>query len=178
MGLCHVMVCRRKQVWNVKVAMVGIIRWFGRSAILAVVVVAVVILAGSASSTSSPVGDAVAVAKCRDIIPAASEYGTVSGVLRGETSTAIAVANWQENRARKGQSSLFRALPSADTITVCLFSGDFVTPAGPMSRDGIAKTAPNTLRLLISNNQVVFDAAGDRSGMSPETPSDYKAANP
>jgi hypothetical protein len=38
------------------------------------------------------------------------------------------------------------------------------------------KSIPDTLRLLVyGNDQVVFDSAGARIGMAPETPADLRA---
>lgn len=147
--------------------------WAARIGVTGVVAISVVVLASSASGTASPTGDLAAITKCRAILPNASEYGTVTEVLRGESSTAAAVVNWQESRARKGIASSFRRLASTEPVTVCIFSGEFVTPAGPLATDRTPKQIPNTLRLLVyGTDQVVFDAAGQRAGMSPETPSD------
>ncbi len=144
-----------------------------------VVIGVVVIVGGSAAgSNASPTGDQAAIQKCQAITPVASEYGTITGVLRGETSSAGAVANWQESRARRGPISSFRALSAATPVTVCIFSGQFATPTGPLAPDGSPKTIPNALRLLVyGNDKVVFDSAGNASGMSPETPSDPNAPN-
>ena len=147
-----------------------VVRWFGRAVLAAVAVGAVVVMSGSALGNPSPVGDAAAAATCQGATKQASSYGLVTGVLRAESSNAGAVAVWQESR-RHGTSS-FRAMPSNTSVTVCIFSGEFSTPAGPLDSDGNAPPAPNALRVLVYGGQLVFDSAGNISGMSPETPSD------
>jgi hypothetical protein len=153
-------------------------RWSGRGILIAAaLILGVAAVSGSVlGSNSSPAGDPTAIQTCQAITGVASQYGTITGLLRAETSTAGAVAYWQENRARTGPASFFRTLPTGMPVTVCMFSGQFSTPAGPPAPDGSPKAIPNALRLLAYGSQVVFDSAGDQSGMSPEMPSDISTA--
>lgn len=149
------------------------IRWFGPSFVIGAVIVVAAIVSSGGSANSGPIGDQAGIMTCQGIIPIASEYGTITGVLRGETSTAAAVAYWQEHRGRSGIVSSFRSLAAETPVTVCLLSGQFVTPAGPPDLSGRQPPAPDVLRVLVyGNNQVVFDSAGTLGGMSPQTPSD------
>jgi hypothetical protein len=150
-----------------------VIKWFSRSiATLTVIVVAVMVSGLALNGSSTPKGDPAAIGACQAITQTASEYGTISGLLRAETTTAAAVAYWQEHRGRNNNASALRALPGASQVTVCLFSGQFSTPAGPSDPSGAPKAIPNSLRLLVyGTGQVVVDSAGALSGMSPEMPS-------
>jgi hypothetical protein len=156
------------------------VRWLGRAIVTVVAFLAVGLIAGSALTTngavSSPRGDSAAIAGCLAVKPIASQYGSITALLRGETSSAAAVANWQEHRGRNVNASRFRTMPGAAIVTVCLFSGQFSTPAGPPALNGVPKALPTVLRLLVyGNGQVEFDSAGPEGSMSPETPSDLSA---
>jgi hypothetical protein len=149
--------------------------WVGSSILIGAVSIGVVAsLAGQVRAAPElPKGDPTAVAKCESIMPIASGYGTITAVLRGETSTAAAVVQWQEHRGRLGIVSPFRSLAARTTVTVCLLTGEFVTPVGPPDLTGRQKTPHNVIRLLVlSSNEILLDSAGYRGGMAPETPTD------
>jgi hypothetical protein len=134
------------------------------------------VMGAAAVSAASPAGtgDEAALAVCNATIPAASAYGSVTAVVRGETSNAALVANWQERRHpdRAGIVSAFRAAAPDSTVTVCLYSGKFVTPVGPPNPDGTPKPQHTLLRVLVSADfGVTLDAAGYPGRLSPETPS-------
>ena len=143
-------------------------RWtLGASAAILVGVAA----CGSAPAAStSPFGDSVGINTCRSIVDAASQYGAITRLLRAETSTAAAVAYWQEHRARGGTSA-FETMPAGDVVTVCLFQGEFTTPVGPPPATGSPNPPHDVIRLLVyGDNQVVLDSSGYLGRMSPDVP--------
>lgn len=155
----------------------SVVRWSGRTIFIGTPIFVVALIGASAMNGSAlRSGDPAALRTCQAVTPAASQYGSITGVSRAQTSTAAAVAYWQEHRGRDQNPSWFRTLPASSPVIVCLFSGQFSTPAGPPAVDGTPKAIPNALRLLVhGGDQVVFDSAGSRTGMSPETPSDLSA---
>jgi hypothetical protein len=106
------------------------------------------------------------------------EYGQVDELVRAETSSVQDVALWQEMRHApdiEGIVSPLRSMQSSAVVTVCLFSGTFVTPVGPPAPDGSVPPPHDRLRLLVSaDGSVRLDAAGYRGRLAPETPSDWK----
>lgn len=146
------------------------------AAVLVSIIAAVT--ATSLLAASPAVGDQAALDVCQATIPAASDYGRITGVVRGETSTAALVADWQERRHpdRVGIVSPLRASSPDSRVTVCLFAGEFVTPVGPPNPDGTPKGPHTILRLLVSaDGRVTLDAAGYPGRLDPETPSDFAA---
>jgi hypothetical protein len=118
---------------------------------------------------------AAAQAACESALPAAEAYGPIDRVIRAEASDASQVVAWQEGRfADIAQLvSPLRDLPTAAQVTVCLYRGDFVAPAGPPGPDGTSP-ARNALRLLVlADGSTVLDAFGWEGLMAPETPSDF-----
>jgi hypothetical protein len=151
------------------------IRWVGVALTAGAAVVGAVALFGTAGANTGPIGDPAGVQTCQSIISTASQYGTVTRLIRAETSNASAVAYWQEHRGRGGASS-FRSMQAASKVTVCLFSGEFTVPMGPPPPNGSPLPPADVLRLLVlDNGQVLLDSAGYHGHMSPETPSDIGA---
>jgi hypothetical protein len=149
---------------------------FAIAVIGATAIAVVATFEGNAGAAGS-IGDAAGVSSCNAVMATASEYGTVTGLARAETSTAGLVAHWQENQGRSGLHSAFRNLPVDQTVTVCLLSGQFVTPVGPPDpTTGKSRLPHNVLRLLIYGNPptVVVEGAGYKGSMFPETPSDLR----
>jgi hypothetical protein len=151
--------------------------WVGSGVLIGVLLVGVaaIVVGQVGGAANTPRGDRAAILKCQAIVPIASGYGAVTAVWRAETSTAAAVAYWQEYRARlRAAPSPFRKLAAQTPVTVCLLSGDFVAPVGP--RAPIAGTRPppqSVLRVLVwGHDEVLFDSAGYQGGLAPETPSD------
>lgn len=151
------------------------VRLLSRVLVIAAVIVGVVSFGaqGITGTGSSARGDTAALGTCQAIMSVASQYGTITSIIRAETSTASSVAAWQENRARRGMPSQLRQITGSTRLTVCMFSGEFSTPSGPPAADGTLRAAPDTLRLLVyGSGTVVFDSAGPRAAMTPEMPSD------
>lgn len=152
-----------------------VLRWLRVALIAGAAIIGAVIMFSSVGANSGPIGDSAGVQTCQSTISAASEYGTVTRLLRAETSNARAVAYWQEHRGRGGNSS-FRSMQPTSRVTVCLFSGEFTVPMGPPPPNGSPLPPADVLRLLIRDDgQVVLDSAGYHGHMSPETPSDLGA---
>ena len=105
--------------------------------VLLVGVVAILVgQVGGAANT--PRGDRAAILKCQAIVPIASGYGAVTAVWRAETSTAAAVAYWQEHRGRlRAAPSPFGKLAAQTPVTVCLLSGEQWTALLAAERTGV-----------------------------------------
>ena len=115
-------------------------------------------------------------AACDSALPAAEAFGPIDRVIRAEASDASQVVAWQEGRfADIAQLvSPLRDLPTTAPVTVCLYRGDFVAPAGPPGPDGMSPPR-NALRLLVlADGSTVLDAFGWDGQMAPETPSDWR----
>jgi hypothetical protein len=122
------------------------------------------------AASTSPLGDSVGINTCRSIVDTASQYGAITRLLRAETSTAGAVAYWQEHTARGGTSP-FETMQAGTVVTVCLFQGEFVTPVGPPPVTGSPNPPHDVIRLLVyGDNQVVLDSSGYVGRMSPDVP--------
>lgn len=140
----------------------------------------------ASKALAGPAGSEAAVAVCQAMSKQASEYGSGVGLIRAEQSTAVGVADWQEHRYEKlkngaavsGIVSRLRDKAASAPVTVCLFSGQFVTPVGPPNPDGSAKPPHDVLRLLVlADGSIVLDSAGYSGGsMDPETPRDWELA--
>ena len=154
--------------------------WVGSGVLIGVLLIGVVASrvwqVGGAATT--PRGDRAAILKCQAIVPIASGYWAVTAVLRAETSTAAAVAYWQEHRGRlRAAPSTFGKLAAQTPVTVCLLSGDFVAPVGPRAPMAGMRPPQSVLRVLVwGHNEVMVDYAGYRGELAPETPSDLGAA--
>jgi hypothetical protein len=149
-------------------------------AVTAVLITASAFATMAALSASAATKD-TANAACQAIMPIAREYGTISGIVRSEASTAALVADWQERRHpnRSGIVSGYRGIAGARAVTVCLFAGQFVTPVGPPNEDGSQNPPHTVLRLLVADDgTVVLDAAGYPGRLDPETPGDFISRNP
>lgn len=145
-------------------------------------------LAGLASRAfAGPSGSAEAIDACDRVSDRVAEYGTGIALYRAEATTVQAVVAWQEQRyenlkdapAVAGLRSPIRNAPAAGTVTVCLYSGTFVTPVGPPNEQGVPKPRHNLLRLLVfPNGEIVLDSAGYAGRMQPETPGDWSSGQP
>jgi hypothetical protein len=102
-----------------------------------------------------PVGaTSAAVETCTKILPTAREYGAEE-VVMAEQSTAAEVADWQENRHAPEvtwRDTPFRSAPPDQVVTVCLFSGSFVTPTGGPGLDGRTPPQHDVLTLLVADD--------------------------
>ena len=149
--------------------------WVAASLLIGAFVIGVVasLIGQTGTPPGSPRGDPAAIVRCRAIIPIASGFGTITSLLRAETSTAAAVAYWQEHRGRLAVAvSPFQKLSPQTRVTVCLLSGEFAAPVGPPGLIGGAKP-PSLLRVLVwGNHEIVLDSAGYQGELAPETPSD------
>jgi hypothetical protein len=154
--------------------------WVGSGVLIGVLLIgAVAILVGQVGgAATTPRGDRAAILKCQAIVPIASGYGAVAAVLRAETSTASAVAYWQEHRGRlRVAPSTFGKLAAQTPVTVCLLSGDFAAAAGPRAPIAGMRPPQSVLRVLVwGHNEVLVDSADYRGGLAPETPSDLGVA--
>lgn len=107
---------------------------------------------------------------CKAVLGEASEYGSSVEFFRAQSSTAGAVTRWQEQRHAPDISGLvspLRPRDPAEPVTVCLFSGTFVTP------HPAELPAHNMLRLLVlGDGSVVLDSAGYRGVIDREAPSE------
>lgn len=113
---------------------------------------------------------------CQGATPAAEVYGPIDHVIRAEASDVQKVVAWQEGRWAEIVQliSPLRGLPPTTPVTVCLYRGDFVAPAGPPGPDGTSPPPRNALRLLVlEDGSVTLDSFGWDGGMAPETPSDW-----
>lgn len=69
-------------------------------------------------------------------------------------------------------ASPMRAVPSDVEVTVCIYRGAFVAPAGPPGPDGNSEPR-NAMRLLVMDDgSVVLDSFGYAGRMAPDTPRD------
>jgi hypothetical protein len=118
--------------------------------------------------------DSLALDTCARALPAASFYGIVWGVDRGQRTTAADVVRWQEGRLTHfAITSDYRRLPPTSSVTVCLYDGEFDTPEGPPPTDGSVRPMPNRLRLIIlADGSANLDSAGYAGHIAPELPSD------
>jgi len=125
-----------------------------------------------ADPSGETVGEASAIAGCL-ASRAASDY-EASSVYRAEWSTAGEVVAWQEGRHPEvTPTSDLRAEAPGAPVLVCIYSGEFVTPAGP-PQDGVAPRPHTRLRVLIlESGEYIFDSAGPGGGLKPETPNDW-----
>jgi hypothetical protein len=109
-------------------------------------------------------------ATCRSVLDKASEYGSSVEFFRAQQSTAGAVARWQEERHAPevtGLVSPLRGRDPGESVTICLFSGSFVTPHPPGLPDH------DMLRLLVlADGSVVLDSAGYRGVIDREAPAE------
>lgn len=142
---------------------------------LLIAAIAVSAATALAAGPAAPVGDASALAAC-DASAKNSDYGAISGVIRGETATLAQVAQWQEQRNISvigDTSSPLRAQGNpSETIVVCVFRGEFVTPTGPPALDGTVRPPHDVLTLLLMpDGSTVFDSAGYEKGSGVDTPS-------
>jgi hypothetical protein len=116
---------------------------------------------------------------CQAIQAQAAEYGTVERTEIAEGSTALEVAEWQEQRHSpdvSGLVSAFRAFPSDYGVTVCVFRGSFVTPTGPPEPGELAKPSHDVLTLLVTQDgNVVFDSAGYSDSIVNRSPDEWSA---
>jgi hypothetical protein len=124
-----------------------------------------------ASTTLAGLTDqARADATCRGVVDKASEYGSSVEFFRAQPSTAGAVARWQEERHAPevtGLVSPLRARDPGELVTICLFSGTFVTPHPPGLPDH------DMLRLLVmADGSVILDSAGYRGVIDREAPAE------
>jgi hypothetical protein len=114
----------------------------------------------------------------RTVIVGGGQDGALTALHRAfvSTSTAAAVASWQERRHLpeiSGISSPLRFEEGSDSVTICIFHGVFSTPTPPAT-GGEAPPPHDTLRLLVTQSgEVILDAAGYEGTMDPETPSDW-----
>lgn len=139
--------------------------------------------ARSGSSTpSGPLGDAAGIAACNAIARQAAEYGTITGLIRGETDTGREIAEWQEQRNLPDVGGIVSPLRTDGALsseaTVCVFGGDLVTPTGPVADDGTVPPAHNTVTLIIEpDGTMLLDSSGylDRNG--DDTPAQWRARN-
>lgn len=76
--------------------------WVGSSILTAIALLGVLVAVAAqvGAAPDKPRGDQAAMQTCKAIVPIASDYGAITGLLRAETSTAGAVAYWQETVAR------------------------------------------------------------------------------
>jgi hypothetical protein len=118
--------------------------------------------------------DAVALATCNHAVVDAEFYGLLSRVERAQRTTAAEVVRLQEGRSTHfSVTSAYRRLPADAIATVCLFSGQFNTPAGPPRTDGTVPAVATRLRLIVLDDGTSsLDSAGQADGMGPETPAD------
>lgn len=111
---------------------------------------------------------------CESILSLASEYGTITRILRGDSDSAETVADWQERRHESEVSGLVSPLRTLDPkaqVFTCLYSGTFVTPSGPPDEKGNPPPPHDVLRLLVlPDGAVVLDSAGYQGRMAPELP--------
>lgn len=122
------------------------------------------------------IGEATAVAGCL-ASRAASDYEAGS-VYRAEWSSAGEVVAWQEGRHHEvAPTSDLRAAAPGALVLVCIYRGEFVTPAGP-PQEGVAPRGPTFLRVLVlEDGEYLFDSAGPDGSLEPETPSDWREAH-
>lgn len=131
---------------------------------------------GGASATTVD-----SLANCSKALPRAQDAGTNVSLVRAESDSTKDVVAWQEGRSRlfSGLVSPLRYRPENEVVTVCLFSGSFVTPVGPPAEDGTVPPPHNLLRLLVlQDGSTVLDAAGYAGRLQPETPQDWEAQAP
>ena len=100
----------------------------------------------------------------------ANEYGSGMEVYRAEPATVAGMALWQEQGEGYGDGPIvshLRSFPLAQRLTVCLYTGSFVTPVGP------GAPPHDLLRLFVlDDGRTLLDSAGYRGQMKPEMPSD------
>lgn len=118
-------------------------------------------------------------ATCDSAIPTAEAYGPIAHVIRAEASNVQEVVAWQEGRFAEIVQlvSPLRGVPATTAVTICLYRGDFVAPAGPPEPKGEAPPPRNALRLLLlADGSVFLDSFGWDGQMAPETPSDWRGS--
>jgi hypothetical protein len=135
------------------------------------------ILASTVYTAAAPatVGTREAVGVCDQHLSAAAEYGAVTSIALAEISRVSDVVAWQEHRHEpeiSGVVSPLRGRSDGDA-TVCMYRGQFVTPTAPRP-DGGRADSHNILRLVIVDDETVFDSAGYEGRMAPDTPSAAK----
>jgi len=146
--------------------------WGRRSlrSILVILVLAASAIVVASTSLAELTDQARGDATCRSVLDKASEYGSSVEFFRAQQSTAGAVARWQEERHAPevtGLVSPLRGRDPAEPVTICLFSGSFVTPHPPGLPDH------DMLRLLVlADGSVVLDSAGYRGVIDREAPAE------
>jgi hypothetical protein len=134
----------------------------------------------TASDTASPAGDAAGIAACNAITPQAAEYGPLNGLIRGETDTGLEIAAWQEQRNLPDVSGIVSPLRTdgllSSSASVCVFSGDFVTPTGPAADDGTIPPPHDTITLIIEpDGSLLLDSSGYLARNGADTPAQWRA---
>jgi hypothetical protein len=127
--------------------------------------------AGAANDTLS------GTSRCTQVLPAVADYGEISRVVAGDTTTVAEVTAWQESGIRGGFTSPMRAYNASQSVTVCLYQGQFAVPVAPPRPNETPQPDPDTIRLLVfPNGRIVLDSAGPLAQMQPYTPADWRAA--
>lgn len=129
-------------------------------------------VAVSALSSQTTVGTAQAIDVCEQFKDEAAEYGEITSVALGETSTVSAVIEWQEQRHAPDIGDIRSPLRDRDEeeATICMYRGLFVMPTAPLG-DGERAPQHTVLRLVIVGDEAILDSAGYEDRMAPDTPS-------
>jgi hypothetical protein len=133
----------------------------------------------SSDTSSTPLGDTAGIDACTAIADQAADYGSVSGLVRGETDTGGQVAEWQEQRNMPEISGIVSPLRSAGLlnarVSVCVFRGDFVTPTGPGAADGSVPPPHDTITFIVGpGGNVELDSSGYLNRGGADTPSQWR----
>lgn len=122
--------------------------------------------------------DQAALEQCAGILPIARDFGRGVEVARGELSSVGDVVDWQRTRHEEVDTfgdGLLSGRSRSTAAAVCLFTGSFDTPTGPIMSNESIRPSHTLLRLIVlSDGEVVFDAAGyvDGNALWPQTPGD------
>jgi hypothetical protein len=129
-------------------------------------------VAVGALSPPTTVGTAQAIDVCKQFTDEAAEYGEITSVALGETSTISAAIEWQEHRHAPDIGDIRSPLRDRDEgeATICMYRGLFVTPTAPLG-DGERAPQHTVLRLVIVGDEAILDSAGYEDRMAPDTPS-------
>jgi hypothetical protein len=125
--------------------------------------------------------DPEAAGTCQAMLEAGvSEYGTNVNVFRAELSNVAETVQWQEQRLPNVEFvSRLRSRPGSEAVTICLYTGEFVTPVGPPLVQGENNPPHNLLRIVVLNGgEAILDSAGYQGGSEPQTPGDWQRLHP